>query len=291
MKWLRSILGAQPPVTAPMPVEIGLSERTAVDLFCGGAGGWGFGLHLAGVRVSVAVEANPHRRELYHARWGVPVLPDVVGLAGAAVVAAGGGARPWLLCGSPPCKGISEVNQKGKGVDDDGLFFEAIRLGLETRPDWIALENVSRLRTRGADRVLEQLELGGYACWPLVVSSLSAGKDHERRRVFIVARRSDLPDPQGREGGLAGLSWQAPRRAPARWFDVGHPGDRRGGLGHLRAQALGRHVRAYDGVSDRVAEQARHAYGDTLDPIYPYLIAQALIAWEDDRRYGQGDGL
>jgi site-specific DNA-cytosine methylase len=103
-------------------------SRTAIDLFCGAAAGWTLGLHWAGVRVSTAAEADPVRRAAYNERWAPIYVHEDVRLMGKQNCSS-----PWLLAGSPPCKGISEVNHKGKGVDDDGLFFEAIRLAAELR--------------------------------------------------------------------------------------------------------------------------------------------------------------
>jgi site-specific DNA-cytosine methylase len=265
--------------------------RTAVDLFAGAAGGWTLGLHWAGVQVVAAVEADAERRAAYAARWGHPVLGDIRSTRSIvssvdrteALIADGAGSarirRPWLVCGSPPCKGISEVNQKGKGVDDDGLFFEALRLAFELRPLWIALENVDRLRSRGLDRVLEQLEAAGYAAQTLSLGSDSAGKDHERRRIFIVA--SDTARGKGRPARFARPETQ--HAAPGGRIFHAVAVTRRNGLGHLGAQTLGCHLRAYDGVPDRVAEFARRAYGDAVDPIFPFVIARALIAWEEGR--------
>lgn len=253
--------------------------RTAVELFAGGAGGWALGLHWAGVEVAVAVEKDLERRMAHFFRWGHPVLADVKAIHGGILrTMFFNGRRPWLVCGSPPCKGISEVNSKGKGVDDDGLFFEAIRVAVEAGAVWISFENVARLRSRGADRVIAMLEAAGYACWPVVVGSDLAGKDHERPRVVIVAAS---PDATRRKGRFARQPWAAPFCPASRRPDiVGRPGDCRPGVGDLRPETLGRHVRAYDAVSDRVAEFARRAYGDSFDPIFPYLIAKALIDWE-----------
>lgn len=244
--------------------------RTAVDLFCGEAGGWALGLAWAGVRVIHACEKDEARARAYGARWKVPVHRDVSTFTGDLV-----GHRPWLLAGSPPCKGISEVNQKGKGVDDDGLFFEAIRVADELRPPWVALENVSALRTRGADRVLDGLEGIGYAPRPFVVGSANAGADHLRPRVLIVAANT-----QGGKRRPARQPW-APALDPLteRFIDAG-PVGRGEGLLHVGPETLGRAVRAYDGFSDADAERARHALGDSLDPLFPFLIAKALIAWE-----------
>lgn len=245
--------------------------RTATDLFCSRAGGWTLGLAWAGVLTVAGCEADPDRAADYGRRWRAPVFPDVTTLQGSDL-----DPNLWMLAGSPPCKGISEVNHKGKGVDDDGLFFEAIRVAAECRPAWLALENVGRLRSRGLDRVLAGMEEIGYAPRTLVLASSDAGKDHDRERIFIVA-----PDTARRERWAPGQPRPAADRALAGRLPFGRPEDRREGLGHLGTEAIGRHLRAYDGVSDRVAEFARHAYGDALDPIFPFTIARALISWED----------
>lgn len=251
--------------------------RTAIDLFCGAAGGWALGLARAGVRVVTGVEIDPERARSYAARWKCPVLDDVRLLTRLDFRVRG----PWLLCGSPPCQDASEINRAGKGVDGEKTrcFFDAIRLAGELRPAWLALENVSGLRTRGADRVIAAMAEVGYPARPLVVGSALAGKDHDRSRVFFVA-----PDATRREGWAPGQSRPASGGPSPRWIGVPGSEDRRHGLGHLRPATLGRHVRAYDGVSTRLAERARAAYGDTLDPIFPELIASALIAWEDGAR-------
>jgi len=254
--------------------------RTAVDLFCGAAAGWTLGLHWAGVTVVAGCEADPARAAAWRARWGRYVHHDIK------TMGPHNTSSPWLLCGSPPCKGISEVNHKGNGVDDDGLFFEAIRLGAALResdggPDWLALENVSRLRTRGADRVLAAMEAAGFEpLEPIVVGSAEAGKDHDRQRVFLIAS-----NPAGREGRPARQPRATLGCAAARRHDIAGPEDRRARLAHLGPEALSCHLRAYDGVSDRVADFARGAFGDAVDPLLPNLIARGLIAWEEgDRR-------
>lgn len=244
--------------------------RTAIELFSGRAAGWTLGLHWAGVSTVGACEIDQGSADAYHACWGIrphgdiqTYRPDVT---------------PWLLCGSPPCQDASEINRKGQGIDGDrtSLFFEAIRIAAERRPPWVALENVSGLRTRGADRVLAGLERIGYAPRSLVVNSRAAGRDHDRARVIIVAA-----DSARRERWSPGLPWTAPSSAPSGRQHVPGLEDRRSGLPYLRPETLGRAVRAYDGIPDQVAEADRRAYGNSLDPIFPYLIARALIAWEE----------
>lgn len=247
--------------------------RTAIDLFSGRAGGWALGLARAGVTTIAGCENNEDAALAYEERWGVPVIRDIRGAEPQHFPA-----RPWLLAGSPPCQDASKINQTGKGVDGErtGLFMDAIDLASRMRPAWLALENVGAIRSRGADRIVARMGAAGYPARLLVLGSANAGKDHDRQRVFFVA-----PDTESRERWSARQSRQAAFSAAAQRRVFPRPEDRRQGVGHLRAETLGCHVRAYDGVSDAVAEIDRRAYGNTLDPIFPYVIARALISWED----------
>lgn len=92
-----------------------------------------------------------------------------------------------------PCQDISAAG-KGEGLHGkrSGLFFEAIRLFDDCRPTWLLAENVAALRTRGIERVCEELEGIGYTVLePLVVGADDAEAPHRRKRVWIVCRRID----------------------------------------------------------------------------------------------------
>lgn len=162
---------------------------TVIDLFCGGAGGWSLGLHRAGYRTVAACEADPWRRAMFAANFpGVRMYDDVRELTAGRIIS-DLGYRPDLLVGSPPCQDASAANTRGQGVDGErtGLFFPTIRLVGDLRPRWVALENVPRLRTRGADRVLGALEEIGYSAWPFVVGAHHVRANHKRERVWIIA--------------------------------------------------------------------------------------------------------
>lgn len=159
-----------------------------LDLFSAAAGGWSLGLHRAGFETVAACEWIEWRRALYaENNPGVLIYDDVRTLTGERLLA-DLGALPDIVVGSPPCQDISSANTKGKGVDGErsGLFFEAIRIIGEVRPRWVALENSANLRTRGADRVLGELEGQGYACWAIVVGGDTVGANHERKRSWII---------------------------------------------------------------------------------------------------------
>lgn len=97
-----------------------------------------------------------------------------------------------LITGGFPCQDISTAG-KQKGLvegERSGLWREMWRLIRDLRPDWLLLENVPSLRTKGSDNIIAALEGLGYTCWPLVVGAVHAGAPHERRRVWIVAYAS-----------------------------------------------------------------------------------------------------
>jgi DNA (cytosine-5)-methyltransferase 1 len=158
-----------------------------LDLFSGGAGGWSLGLHRAGFRTVAAAEADPWRRAIFGLTWGVPVCDDVRNLNAKWFRENTGLDRPFLVCGSPPCKEYSSANHRGGGLDADDLFLEAVRIVAELGPDWVAFENSPRVRTRGYDRIADALEAIGFACWPNVVGLANAGAAHRRGRLWLVA--------------------------------------------------------------------------------------------------------
>lgn len=166
----------------------GAADRSVLDLFSAAAGGWSLGMHRAGFHTVAACEAIAWRRALYSENNpGVPVYDDVCTLTADRLVR-DLGYLPAIVVGSPPCQDISSANTKGKGVEGErsGLFFEAIRIIGEVRPRWFALENSANLRTRGADRIIPELEALGYAVWPFVVRASDVGANHERGRSWVI---------------------------------------------------------------------------------------------------------
>lgn len=107
-----------------------------------------------------------------------------------------------IVTGGFPCQDVS-VAGKGLGVEGgarSGLWKEMHRVIRIARPVWILAENVPALRTRGADRVLGDMEGLGYTATPLVVGAEHAGAPHRRHRVWIVGKRVDVADCWMRDG-------------------------------------------------------------------------------------------
>ncbi len=162
-------------------------ERTVLDLFSG-IGGFSLGLHWAGFQTVAFCESDPFCRGVLARHWpDVPIYPEIRGLTGARLRA--DGIRPAIVCGGFPCQDASLAGS-GRGLEGPrtGLWAEMARIIGECRPRWVLAENVPGLRSRGADRVLADLEALGYTGWPIVVGAVHAGAPHRRRRVFVVAR-------------------------------------------------------------------------------------------------------
>ena len=93
-----------------------------------------------------------------------------------------------VICGGFPCQDISYAGL-GAGLDGErsGLFFEAIRLVCELRPQIVVLENVAALLTRGLDRVLGTLAEIGYDGEWHCIPAAAVGAPHQRERIFVMA--------------------------------------------------------------------------------------------------------
>ncbi|MCB1387022.1 MAG: DNA cytosine methyltransferase [Nitratireductor sp.] len=199
----------------------------ALDLFSAAAGGWSLGLHRAGFVTIAACEIVEWRRILYaENNPHVRLYEDVRGLTAARLVS-DLGILPDIIVGSPPCQDISSANTKGRGIDGErsGLYLEAVRLVGDCRPRWFAFENSPNLRTRGADRLLAELETLGYAVEPCVVGADNVGANHVRKRSWLIGF-----DPEQLADTRIAI--------PAGWHPSGGrigrtPGDE--GIGSLRA--------------------------------------------------------
>lgn len=167
------------------------------------------------------------------------------------------------------------------------------RLVCELRPRWVLVENVPALRTRGADRVLGDLESEGYTCWPFVVGADDVGAPHRRKRVWIVAHCDGRRREGEREPQPAGVE-----RAPGRDAD-GRDGARvgdaaRGGLGvgggssspRSRGDSYGADARVALASGARREEPGREharALAAVAPPSWPARPGQQQHAWEPPR--------
>jgi len=93
-----------------------------------------------------------------------------------------------IIYGGFPCQDISCAgNGAGLAGERSGLFFEIERLVSELEPSFVFLENVSAIRTRGADVVAGRLANLGYDCRWQTLSAADVGAPHRRKRWWLLA--------------------------------------------------------------------------------------------------------
>lgn len=93
-----------------------------------------------------------------------------------------------LMSGGFPCQDIS-IAGKGKGIagERSGLIYEFLRLAEEICPEYLLIENVPAIRTRGLWKILQKLaEIGYDAEWHTYTAS-RFGANQKRERTFIIA--------------------------------------------------------------------------------------------------------
>jgi DNA (cytosine-5)-methyltransferase 1 len=150
-------------------------------------------------------EIESYPRQILQRHWpGIWIHDDIRTLNGTTVRERCGSID--VVTGGFPCQDISTAGKAaGIGTQEEptgrsGLFWELLRVVREVRPRWIFFENVSNLRTKGADAVLTAMEQEGYTCWPFVAGAWSVGARHKRDRVWIVGVRTEDMDNAKRAG-------------------------------------------------------------------------------------------
>jgi len=164
-----------------------------------GAGGGILGGHLLGWRTICAVEWESYPASVLCARQNDGLLPpfpiwdDVQTFDG----------KPWrgivdVISGGFPCQDISAAG-KGAGIDGErsGMWGEMARIIHEVRPRFVFVENSPMLTSRGLGRVLGDLASMGFDARWGVLGAADIGANHQRDRIWIVARwKGDLPHAQ-----------------------------------------------------------------------------------------------
>ena len=164
-----------------------------------GAGGGILGGKLLGWRTVCAVEWEPYPASVLVARQNDGLLPpfpiwdDVQTFDG----------RPWrgivdVVSGGFPCQDISAAG-KGAGIEGErsGMWREMARIIREVRPRYAFVENSPMLTSRGLGTVLGDLATMGFDARWGVLGAADVGANHQRDRIWIVAkRRGHIPHPE-----------------------------------------------------------------------------------------------
>ena len=96
-----------------------------------------------------------------------------------------------IIYGGFPCQDIS-IAGHGKGLEGERsrLFFEIMRMAKESESNFIFLENVPAITTRGGLQVVKTITDMGYDCRWCIISAASVGALHQRERWFLLAKLS-----------------------------------------------------------------------------------------------------
>lgn len=171
-------------------------KLNAISLFSG-IGGFELGIGDY-CRTILYCEADPHAQAVLLSRMAegaidyAPICTDVKEITGEYI-----DIPISIIFGGFPCQDISCAG-KGVGLEGErsGLFFEIVRLAKEIKPTFLFLENVSAIRTRGLDRVIQELTEIGYDCRWTMLSASDVGAKHKRERWFLLAN-SQRTDSRG----------------------------------------------------------------------------------------------
>lgn len=184
-----------------------------------GVGGADLGFEQAGFQISWQCELDAWKRSVLAAHWpDVQIFDDITTMLNPPPVD--------ILIGGFPCQDLSVAGQrKGFTGERSVLAFEFLRLAESIRPRWLILENVPGLlsSSQGADfaRLIDEVVACGYGVAWRILDARYFGVPQRRRRVFIVARRTDalVDSPEAsrlalralRESGSGDIApgWQA----------------------------------------------------------------------------------
>tara|TARA_Y100000590_G_scaffold467921_1_gene648592 strand:- start:976 stop:2130 length:1155 start_codon:yes stop_codon:yes gene_type:complete len=165
-----------------------------VDLFCG-AGGLSHGLEMAGFQcvlgtdndkaAMLTFERNHPQAESY--------LGDISDVSNEKFKKISKSQKIHIVCGGPPCQGLSTV---GEGIPDDPrnfLFLEFVRAVKNIEPDFVILENVTGILSKKniniSAGIINQFAKLGYNMSVRVLSADHYGVPQRRRRSIFIGNK------------------------------------------------------------------------------------------------------
>ena len=173
-----------------------MKMRYGIDIFSG-AGGLSLGAEMAGIRISSAIEINPHAAKTFlRNHKGTNVLQgDIQELEPQTLH---DDKNPvFVIMGGPPCQGFSLSNTRTRNMENkkNFLFLEFVRFVKELKPEWFVLENVWGITNINEGKTQSMIEdcfrsIEGY---DNITSSVLWASDYgvpqNRNRFFMVGNR------------------------------------------------------------------------------------------------------
>lgn len=164
----------------------------AIDLFCG-VGGLSLGLKQAGIDVVAGIDLDPACSFPYTENIGAAFLErDVSVVSADDLNDLWGDAEYRLLAGCAPCQPFSSHRRGAdtRAEDNWDLLSHFGRLVQETLPDFVTMENVTRLRRMSVfEDFVETLRELEYSVDFGTLYGPEFGLPQERRRLVLVASR------------------------------------------------------------------------------------------------------
>lgn len=161
----------------------------AVGLFSG-IGGFELGLARSDIRADLLCEYWEPAATVLRTRFDAEVVGDICALPAIPSVD--------VVTAGFPCTDLSQVGRTA-GIEgsESGLVREAFRLIEKTPPRWVVLENVPNMLSLGRGAAMAHItdwfEQRGWSWAYRTVDSQHFGLRQRRRRVFLVASRTDDP--------------------------------------------------------------------------------------------------
>jgi DNA (cytosine-5)-methyltransferase 1 len=181
-----------------------MNRPIGIDLFAG-AGGMSLGFEQAGFDIAAAVEIDPIHcaTHEYNFPYSPVICASVIDLSGDEIRRRAnlGDRDVDVVFGGAPCQGFSLM---GKRILDDPrnqLVFHYVRLVQELHPKYCVFENVRGLTIGKHASFLSELiaalgAIGYQVLMPYrVLNAADYGVPQDRRRLFLMAARQDLPLP------------------------------------------------------------------------------------------------
>lgn len=173
-----------------LETEKKLQGYTFIDLFCG-IGGFHSALSSLGGRCVFASDIDKYAKDVYERNYGIKPTGDITKIDVKDVP------QHDIICAGFPCQPFS-ISGDQKGFEDPRgkLFFNVVAIAKHHRPMIIFLENVKNFEKHDGGKTLDTVkrELGniGYTVYAKVLCASDYGVPQARKRIYIVAFRSDL---------------------------------------------------------------------------------------------------
>jgi DNA (cytosine-5)-methyltransferase 1 len=202
-----------------------------IDLFAG-AGGLSLSFEQAGFDVAAAVEIDPVHCATHEFNFPntTTICASVVDVTGKLIRdrARLQGEDIDVVFGGPPCQGFSMIGKRTLDDPRNSLVFHYVRLIRELQPKYCVFENVKGLtlglHSKFLNELIEELHAARYkVLLPYrVLNAASFGVPQDRRRLFLIAARTDMELPvYPKTEGTITTVWEAIGDLPdADKFDV-----------------------------------------------------------------------